>query len=153
MDKVTIKEFTVIGISVRTTNENGQSAKDIGELWNKFMTEGILEKIPNKVDNTIYSIYTEYESDHTKPYTTILGCKVGNLENIPNGMVGTSFKGGNYVKTSAKGDLMQGLIVNHWTKIFEMDLERIYSADFEVFGEKAQNPSDAEVDFYVSVKS
>ena len=153
MDKVTIKEFTVIGISVRTTNENGQSAKDIGELWNRFMTEKISDKIPNKTDGTIYSIYTEYESDHTKPYTTILGCKVESLENIPNGMVGTSIKGGNYIKTSAKGDLMQGLIVNHWTKIFEMDLERIYSADFEVFGEKAQNPSDAEVDFYVSVKS
>lgn len=46
-----------MGIGVRTTNENGQSAKDIGALWNKFMSEGILDKIPNKIDNTIYSIY------------------------------------------------------------------------------------------------
>jgi len=34
-----------------------------------------------------------------------------------------------------------------------MDLERIYTADVEVFGEKAQNPSDTEVDFYVSVRT
>lgn len=153
MNKVTVKAFKVIGISIRTTNENEQAAKDIGELWNKFMSEGILEKIPNKVDTTIYSIYTEYESDHTKPYTTVLGCKVEHLNEIPSGMVGKSFEGGNYAKTTTKGDLMQGLIVNHWSKIFEMDLDRAYVADFEVFGEKAQNPSDAEVDFYVSVKN
>ncbi len=47
---------------------------------------------------------------------------------------------------------MKGLIVNHWSKIFAMNLDRNYIADFEVFGEKAQNPSNAEVDFYVGVK-
>ena len=47
---------------------------------------------------------------------------------------------------------MQGLIVNHWSKIFEMQLDRVYDTDFEVFGEKAQNTSDAEVDFYVGIK-
>ena len=153
MQTVKIKPFNIIGISIRTTNENGQAFQEIAELWQKFMSETIVSKIPNKIGNDVYSLYTEYESDHTKPYTTILGCKVENLDNIPEGMVGSSFKGGNYIKTSAKGDLMQGLIVNHWSKIFEMDLERIYSADFEVFGEKAQNPSDAEVDFYVAIKS
>ncbi|MCJ8292360.1 MAG: effector binding domain-containing protein [Crocinitomicaceae bacterium] len=152
MQTVKINPFNLIGISIRTTNENGQSTKEIAELWQKFMSENIVSKIPNKIGNDVYSLYTEYESDCTKPYTTILGCKVENLDNVPNGMVGSSFKGGNYIKTSAKGDLMQGMIVNHWAKIFEMDLERVYSADFEVFGEKAQNPSDAEVDFYVSVK-
>lgn len=32
MDKVKIQPFKVIGISVRTTNENNQAAKDIGDL-------------------------------------------------------------------------------------------------------------------------
>ncbi len=153
MQTVKIESFNIIGISIRTTNENGQAPNEIAELWQKFISENIISKIPNKISNDIYSLYTEYESDHTKPYTTILGCKVGNLDSIPNGMVGNSFKGGNYIKTSTKGDLMQGLIVNHWAKIFEMDLERVYTADFEIFGEKAQNPSDAEVDFYVSIKN
>ncbi len=153
MQAVKMESFNIIGISIRTTNENGQASKEIAELWQKFISENIISKIPNKISNDIYSLYTEYESDHTKPYTTILGCKVENLDSIPNGMVGNSFKGGNYIKTSTKGDLMQGLIVNHWAKIFEMDLERVYTADFEIFGEKAQNPSDAEVDFYVSVKT
>ncbi len=33
-----------------------------------------------------------------------------------------------------------------------MELDRKYDADFEIFGEKAQNPSDAEVVFYVCIK-
>jgi predicted transcriptional regulator YdeE len=152
MQTVRIRPFKIIGISIRTTNKNGQASKEIAELWGKFMSENILLKIPNKVDNEIYSLYTDYESDHTKPYTAVLGCKVENLENIPNGMVGKSFDGGTYVKTTAKGDLMEGLVVNQWSKIFEMELNRTYDADFEIFGEKAQNPSDAEVDFYVGIK-
>lgn len=152
MQTVKIEPFNFVGISIRTTNENGQASKEIAELWGKFMSENILTKIPNKVDNEIYSLYTDYESDHTKPYTAILGCKVENLDNIPSGMVGKSFSGGTYKKTTAKGDLMQGLVVNQWSKIFEMELDRTYDADFEIFGEKAQNPSNAEVDFYVGVK-
>ena len=153
MEKVNIKAFKVIGISVKTTNENGQSAKDIGELWNKFMTEGILDKIPNKVDNTIYSIYTDYEKDHTKPYTTILGCKVENSDIIPNGMIAKKIEGGNYTKFVSKGDLTKGAVFVEWSKIWEMDLDRKYTTDFEVYGEKAQNQTDAEVDIYVAIKS
>lgn len=149
---VKIEPFKLIGIAIRTTNEGQKADKEIAELWQRFMGENILGKISNKVDNTIYSLYTEYEGDHTKPYTVILGCKVESLDEIPEGMVGESFDGGTYVKTSAKGDLMKGLIVNHWAKIWEMDLDRAYTADFESFGEKAQNPSSAEVDFYIAVK-
>lgn len=152
MSKVKIEPFKVIGISVRTTNENNQAAKDIADLWGKFMSENVLDTIPNKIDNTVYSIYTDYESDHKKPYTTILGCRVENLNDIPNGMIGKSFDGGNYVKLSAKGDLMKGLIVNKWTEIWKMDLDRVFTADYEVFGEKAQNPADAEIDFLIAVK-
>mgnify|MGYP001207990107 CR=1 FL=1 len=152
MSKIKIEPFIVIGISVRTTNESNQAATDIADLWGKFMSENILGAIPNKIDNTVYSIYTDYESDHTKPYTAILGCKVSSLNSIPEDMIGKSFDGGNYVKLSAKGDLMKGLIVNKWTEIWKMDLERAFTTDFEVFGEKAQNPADAEIDFYVALR-
>lgn len=141
-----------MGIGVRTTNENGQSAKDIGALWNKFMSEGILDKIPNKIDNTIYSIYTEYEGDYTQPYTTILGCKVESTDIIPDGMLIKTIQAGNYEKFTAKGDLTKGAVYEKWTKIWNTDLDRLYTADFEVYGEKAQNPVDAEVDILIAIK-
>lgn len=146
-----IQSFSVIGISVRTTNEKGQAGKDIPALWNKFIAETIAGKIPNKIEASIYCIYTEYEKDHTKPYTTILCCKVKNLNTIPNGMVGKTFDEGNYSKHIAKGNILQGMVFGEWTKIWNTEIDRKYSADFEVYGEKAQNPENAEVDIYVSL--
>lgn len=151
MQKVTIEPFKLIGLSIRTSNENGRAAKEIAELWGKFLSENIIEKIPNKIDSTIYSLYTEYEGDHTQPYTAILGCKVSELEDVPTNMVGKSFEGGNYIKTTAKGNLMQGLVINKWSEIWKMGLDRAFTADFEVFGEKAQNPNNAEIDFLIAV--
>lgn len=152
MSNQKIQKFSVIGISVRTTNENGQAGQDIPALWSKFMSEGIAEKIPKKIDNSIFCIYTEYEKDHTKPYTTILGCKVENLNTIPNGMVGKTFDEANYTKHIAKGNILQGMVFGEWTKIWNSNLDRAFTADFEVYGEKAQNPEKAEVDIFVALK-
>lgn len=152
MSNQTIQKFCVLGISVRTTNENGQAGQDIPALWNKFMTEGIAEQIPNKIDNSVYCIYTDYEKDHTKPYTTILGCKVENLDTIPNGMTGKAFEEATYTKHIAKGNILQGMVFNEWTKIWNSNLDRTFTADFEVYGEKAQNPENAEVDIFIAIK-
>ena len=152
MSSQKIKSFFVIGISVRTTNENGQAAQDIPALWNKFMSEGIAAQIPDKIDNTIYCIYTDYEKDHTKPYTTILGCKVKSLAIIPGEMVGKAFEEATYEKFVAKGNILEGVVFNEWTKIWNADLDRTFTADFEVYGEKAQDPKNAEVDIFIAIK-
>lgn len=152
MQRVIIEPFKVIGIAVRTSNQNGQSAQDIGQLWGKFMSEGIAGQIPNKIDESIFSIYTNYQGDHTEPYDTILGCKVDSLDEIPSGMVGQAFDGGTYGKFVSKGDLTKGIVYGTWSTIWEQDLERVYTADFELYGEKAQNPEDAEVDVLVAIK-
>jgi predicted transcriptional regulator YdeE len=62
-----LESFKVIGISVRTTNENRQATKDIPFLWKKFFEENISSKIPNKLSDDLYCVYTHYEKDHTKP--------------------------------------------------------------------------------------
>jgi predicted transcriptional regulator YdeE len=147
-----IKKFSVIGISARTTNENEQSAKDIPVLWNTFMTEGVLDKIPNKISNDIVCIYTDYEKDHTKPYTTILGAIVSNLDSVPQGMTGKTIEGIKYEKFTAKGNLAEGIVINEWIKIWNSDLERIFTSDFEIYGEKAHNPDNAEVDIFIAIK-
>jgi predicted transcriptional regulator YdeE len=147
-----IKLFHVVGISVRTTNENGQSAKDIYALWTKFMSEGIAGKIKNKTDNDIYCIYTDYERDHTKPYTTILGCKVSSPDNIPDGMISKTVEAGTYTKHLVKGNILQGIIFDEWVKIWNANLPRTFTSDFECYGDKAQNPENAEVEIFIAVR-
>jgi predicted transcriptional regulator YdeE len=152
MNTQQINTFNIIGISVRTTNENMQSTKDIPALWDKFMKEEIIGKIPNKMDDTVYCIYTDYEKDHTKPYTTILGCKVKNLDNIPNGMIGKSISEANYASFTAKGNVKNGSVFNEWIKIWNANLPRTFTSDFEVYGAKAQNLEKAEVDIFISLR-
>ena len=152
MKNRTIEPFIIIGISVRTINHEDTAAKDIGALWNTFMTEGIGSQIPNKIDESIFAVYTNYESNHTKPYDTILGCKVSSLKEIPEGMVGQAFEGGNYTQFIANGNLNQGVVYNTWNEIWGQDLNREFTADFEVYGSKAMNPEEAEVDIFVATK-
>lgn len=152
MNTTAVQPFYIIGIAIRTTNENNEAAADIPHLWGKFMSENIIARIPNKIDDTIYSIYTDYESDYTKPYTTLLGCKVSSLDNIPDGFTGKSFSGGQYTTFTAKGKMSDGIVIQEWMKIWNTDIPRAYTADFEVYGEKAQNPDNAEIDIFIAIK-
>ena len=112
-----------------------------------------MEKILDKdyYNSFINDVYTDYEKDHTKPYTTVLGCKVNSLEHIPENMKGMTFSAGNYEQFMAKGNLNEGAVYQTWLKIWESDLDRNFRADFEVYGAKAQNPAEAEVDVFVGV--
>lgn len=150
---IQISPFYIIGFAKRTTNENAQAVQDIPELWKHFLSNQFLDKIPNKVDSSIYSMYTDYEKDYTKPYTTLIGCKVSSLENIPDGMIGRQIEGGTYKKITAKGKLADGIVYNKWVSIWNSDLKRAYSADFEIYGEKSQNPYDAEVNIFVAIQA
>ncbi len=147
-----IAHFNIIGIKIETTNENGRAAVDLGKLWEQFYTENIPSKIPNKISDDIYSIYTDYESDYKGKYTTIIGLKVNALDQIPNGMVGREFKGGNYRKFVAKGK-MPNAVLETWQEIWEKDneLKRTYTADFEVYGQKSRNGENAEVEIYIAI--
>lgn len=147
----TIPSFHITGIAVRTTNENGQSGIDIPVLWGKFMSEGILAKIPAKTGDDLYCIYTDYEKDHTRPYTTILGCQVKNLNNIPEGMVGRTIEEARYKKFTVKGDLMKGAVFNEWQKIWDTDMPRAFKADFEIYGRTAWLLEGAEADIFVGL--
>ncbi|MBS7255271.1 GyrI-like domain-containing protein [Flavobacterium branchiicola] len=146
------QKFNVIGISVRTTNENGQSGQDIPVLWNTFITEAIAEKIPNKTSQDIICLYTDYEKDHTKPYTTIIGCAVKSLNDIPEGMTGKVIEQTSYERYIVNGRLSDGIVFDEWIKIWNSDLKRSFTTDFEVYGEKANNPENAEVDIYIAIE-
>lgn len=146
-----MNSFQIIGIAVRTINEGEKAKKDIGELWRKFMSENLLEKIPNIMDETIYALYTDYESDHTKPYTTILGYKVSTLDKIPEGMVGKKIEQAAYHKFIAKGDLTDNAVIDEWVKIWDMNIDRKYTTDFETYGEKAADPKNGEAYIYIAI--
>jgi len=153
MSTTNISSFNIIGISVRTTNENGQVGKDIPVLWGKLMGENLIPNIPNVVDANIHCIYTDYESDHTKPYTVLLGMKVSSLENIPDGMTGMSFSGGEYKTYSCEGNLEEGIVYQAWNKIWNEPIDRAYTADIEVYDASKPDPKNSAVDIHIALRS
>lgn len=118
--------FQIVGISVRTSNANGQSKIDIPELYKKFLT---INEIPNSIDTKMCIVYTDYESDYTGAYTTIIGHQVENLDNIPEGMIGKTFeicKFIPYLTTVSK-------VYQTWENIWNSNLNRLYTHDIEIY--------------------
>ena len=152
-DIVQIEPFNIIGISVRTSNKDGKSAEDMGQLWSTFFAQDITTKVPAKVSNDIYTIYTDYDTDHTGAYTAILGYKVATLEYIPDGLTGKAINADTYRKYSAQGK-MPDAVVEKWMEIWRADknLNRKYSADLEVYGAASQNPDQPIVDIFIAVQ-
>ena len=66
-------------------------------------------------------------------------------------MVGQEFEECDFVKFVSKGNLNEGVIYNTWLKIWNQNLNRKFTYDYEVFGEKSLNPTNAEVDIFVSI--
>jgi predicted transcriptional regulator YdeE len=149
---ITKPGFSIVGISVRTTNENNQAMQDIGQLWGRFMSENIGEQIPNKVSEDVYCMYTDYESDVNAPYTTILGYQVSSLNDVPNGMQGKAVPVAKYQVFPAKGKLPD-IVVDTWKQIWgSPEIERAYVADFEVYKAGEEDSEESEVETYVSVR-
>ena len=66
--------FTVVGIAVRTNNAREMTPEGvIGKQWARFMQEGLLEKIPNRVGGNIIALITDYASDKDGDYTQVMG--------------------------------------------------------------------------------
>lgn len=146
-----VKELMIVGIEVRTSNLNGQAAKDIPALWNRFMTEQVDRKLPNKINNTIYALYTDYEGDHNAPYTTIIGYEVENLDNIPEEFTVKIVPKAEYAQFTAKGDLTKNAVIDVWMQIWNSSLDRKYTTDIEMYDHRAMNPTDGVAEILVAV--
>lgn len=151
--KVQVDPFKIIGISSWTTNADGQAVIDLGKLWNRFKAENLLMLIPNRLANDVYTVYTDYMTDHRGAFMAIIGCKVNSLDNIPRGLMGREFNGGQYRKFTAKGK-MPHVVIRQWQEIWneEKKLGRKYTTDFEVYGRKSRDPENAEVDIFIAIK-
>jgi predicted transcriptional regulator YdeE len=153
------KEFSLIGIEARTNN--AKEMTDGGVIpaqWSKFFSEGVLARIPNKVDANIYAVYTDYASDRNGDYTFFIGARVSNAATIPTGMVMKTVPAGKYsVLTSTKGPV-QKVVPLAWRRVWTLDDNsqlggaRSYKADFELYDQRTRDPQDSQVDLYIGIQ-
>lgn len=126
-----VESFDVIGVSIITDNEKG--TEDINALWERFFKESIGQFVPNKTDDVIYAVYSDYEGNHEKPYRLTIGYRVSKVE-TPIAMHHVAVKSQEYAVMSAAGKQPDALIET-WKAIWSSeDLPRSYTTDFEIYG-------------------
>ncbi len=152
MQTVQRPRLRIVGIAVRTSNQNGDSARDIPALWQRFTAEDIASQIPHASGQEVYCIYTDYTGDHTAPYTCVLGLAVSAVHELPAGLQAVTLAEGAYAKHVARGNLNEGAVFRAWNHIWAAELDRAYVADYEVYGAAARNPEAAEVEIFVGVR-
>ena len=143
----------IVGVKHRTTNENKKAMQEIPVFWSKFIEEKTIDLIPNKTGSELYALYTNFEDGRSGAYDIIIGSKVSSLEDIPDGLVGITIPGGTYAKVVAKGALAPALL-EAWQGIWADENLIVYDplqVDYEVYGEKAQNPEDVEVPIFLTL--
>ncbi len=135
LQKVHVSPFTVMGFTARTTNKEELSGVSrIGELWQRLMTGGQGPVAGD--DESIFSVYTNYESDENGAYDVILG-KRATQEQLPGNELrkAVHIPGGDYVVFPAANATADG-IKAAWQDVYRYfatatDFRRAYSADFE----------------------
>jgi predicted transcriptional regulator YdeE len=120
----------VIGISKIVSNANPE---DIHELWQRFYSENISEKILNKSSNNIISVYTRYQGDYTKPYTIIIGHEVTEQDFLGvSELDHVEINNTNHTKFVVTGKLPD-VVIQKWIEVWDSERERTYIADYDVY--------------------
>ena len=145
---VNLKEMTVVGLSMITTNENGKAATDIGGMWQKYISEGYFDKVKHKVNGKGIGLYTDYVGDATKPYRFMSCTEVSVYDNSDQEV--RVIESGKYAKFTIKGDM--NAVGMAWGEIWTMNLDRSYSSDFEVYHNDSEDMSNQTIDIYIGIK-
>ncbi len=143
------KTHFVVGISIRTSNEENRFQHDAPPLWERFFLENLIQKIPHRIHQNLMAVYTDYESDYTKPFTYIIGCEVSAIQVIPDGMVGIEIPPSHYSLFTVTGEFPQSL-VRTWDAIWKSDVRRSYTTDFEMYPSEFPSRKNPEVTVYIA---
>ena len=148
---VELEEKVAQGIKIRTTNKEGKAVQDIGITWQKLFANGIYEKIPNKINSKTIGLYTEYEGDYTKPYTFIAGAEVSKSVQMGEELESIIIPKGKYAKFIITGDV-QNSVGQAWQEIWNMDLKRKYTCDFEEYQNNSEDMQKQEIHIYIALE-
>ena len=147
---VELEEKVVTGVQIKTTNQDGKSIQDIGATWQKLFTEGIYERIENKVNSKTIGLYTEYEGDYTKPYIFVSGAESDKKQNSEQ-LVSKIIPKGKYAKFVIIGDI-QNSVGQAWQEIWNMELNRKYICDFEEYQNNSEDMKNQEIHIYIGIE-
>jgi len=148
--------FDVIGIQVRTNNAKEATGDGaIPKQWQRLFAEGILNQIPEKIDQSITVVYSNYASDWNGDYDYTLGAKVKSGTKPPQGMASVTIPAGRYLEFESARGLGQTVVPEVWRQIWAYfqdpaNPQRDYKADFERY--EPSDPANVQAHVFIRVK-
>jgi len=143
-------EVLVVGFAVRTSNadEMDPSRARLPALWARAGAPGAFAHVPGKVDENLYAVLTDYESDHNGAYTQIVGVAVRAAAALPEGMVAVRVPGVPSMRLEARGPMPEALR-ECWQRVWKHTESggvppRAFTTDLEI-----HHPDG--VDLYVAI--
>ncbi|MEV0201334.1 effector binding domain-containing protein [Nonomuraea sp. NPDC050691] len=112
-------ELIVVGFAIRTTNadEMDPSRAKLPALWRRAGAPGAFAHVPGRIDENLYAVLTDYESDHNGAYTQIVGTGVRTVVRLPEGMVAVRVPAAKTLLFEARGQMPQA-IVEAWQRVW-----------------------------------
>ncbi len=149
--------FTVVGFSVRTSNQKEAGGNgEIPQLWQHVMQQELLDNVPQRTDNNLIAIYTDYSSNEKGEYTYVLGVRVSTVEKVPDGMIQVNVPAGKYAIVNSEKGPLPDVMPKVWQRIWAMPAaelggQRAFKTDFEVYPE-AFDWQNAQVAVHLGLK-
>jgi len=159
MNTVVLEQpFYVVGYSVRTRNDKEMSDDGkIGPLWQRFMQGNFAAQIPNRTDDTLIVVYSDYASDENGDYDYLLGARVTSIDKLPAGTTYTIVQPGSYAVVMTEVGAMPGVLRGAWRRIWQMTPaelggRRAFQTDFEIYDQRSADPKRGQVEIHIGLK-
>lgn len=140
---VTLQEKIIVGVSANTSNNDPEMGRIIGGLWEKLYQGGVNALIKNKANEYAIGLYSDYTADG---YCVTAGNEVSKAEN-PEFSVKV-IPAGKYAKFSVHGH-MEHAVAKAWEEIWQMDLPRSFTGDFEEY--LSCDIENCDIDIYIAL--
>lgn len=146
---VELNEKTVVGLAVRTSNNDENMGQVIGGLWQQFFAEGVYQSIESKLNNCTIGLYSNYENGINGAYDVTVCCEVNKCQVLPIGSEVKRIPAGKYAKFVVNGH-MQKAVAEFWTKLWSIELNRKYTYDFEEY-QSGGDMENCEIHIYIAI--
>lgn len=150
--------ITLTGVQVRTTNEvEAGPDRKLPQLWETYFQSQMTSLIPTMHSHLIYALYTDYESDASGAYTTLIGHQV-NAANSPgeDKFYQVQVPASKYlVFTTEKGPVYEVVAqawANIWAYFRESEEVRAYTGDYELYDARNLDDSQAQIQIFIAIK-
>lgn len=147
---VTLKQKKVAGLKARTANTDPDMGQVIGGLWQKLFDDGVIGRIPGRVNSYTIGLYSDYENKEQGKYDITVGCEVEQDAPLPKELAVKVIPAGRYARFDVFGDMSKA-VGKAWEEIGGMGLRRTFTGDFEEYVSCDEN-GQCEIRIYIAVE-